>query len=113
LIQGWGFPDHLLGTKMKKTIIALMLVSVSAGAMADGYDRYNNYNNNDAWIPAAILGGTAVLSAVIAQPQQVIIQQPVYQAPVYQQQPAWQASGYPPPGYYYNNYCNCYTFQGR
>lgn len=99
---------------MKKTLIALMLISASAGAMADGYgydryDRYNNnYNNNDAWIPAAILGGTAVLSAVIAQPQQVIVQQPVYQQP-----PAWQASGYPPPGYYYNPNCNCYTYQGR
>ena len=104
---------------MKKTLIALMLISASAGAMADGYgyDRYNNYNNynnnNDAWIPAAILGGTAVLSAAIAQPQQVIVQQPVYQAPVYQQPPAWQASGYPPPGYYYNPTCNCYTYQGR
>ena len=83
-----------------KKLIALLLISLSATAMAQhhhhGYDR-GWHHNPGWWIAPAVIGGAVVYAAT--RPQTVVVQQP---------QPVYQA----PYGYHWESVldanCNCY-----
>jgi hypothetical protein len=62
---------------MKKTILVLLLASLSTTAIADSYYNRNYHghgNNGDVLLPL-IVGGT--LGYIIAQPR-IVVQQPQY-----------------------------------
>ena len=60
---------------MKKTLLALLLATISTTAIADGYYNRNYHGNgNDVLLPL-IVGGT--LGYIIAQPR-TVVQQPQY-----------------------------------
>ena len=92
---------------MKKTILVLLLASLSTTAIADSYYNRNYHghgNNGDVLLPL-IVGGT--LGYIIAQPRQqtIIVQEPQY-APLPSYVPANE------PIYQYQNIydgnCACY-----
>jgi len=90
---------------MKKTLLALVLATISTTVIADGYHNrgYRGHSSGDNVLLPLIVGGT--LGYIIAQPRTIVMQEPQY-APLPSYVPANE------PIYQYQNIydgnCACY-----
>lgn len=94
---------------MNKLLATLLLSTISTGALAHGYERYeyHEHHGGSNWFAPLVIGGA--VGYILAQPRTVVVQQPsvVYTQPqvIYQAPPV-------PIGYHYESVldanCNCY-----